>query len=309
MSKSSYLNPSLLKEQGTKSKAIFALGLVCFFWGTTWIAARQGVLHMPALQMAGLRQFLGGIVYVIYFMTKGRVIPTRKEIVPILILAFFNFTMSNGLSTWSVKYISAGLGSIIGATFPLWVVVIGFFSRKNQISPKAFGGFLLGFGGVCVIFAEHLHDFLDPDFVLGIILAFISVWAWAFGTIFTKQQAKTFNPYYSLGWQMVLSGSFLMFIAKISGYSIPISEIPMSSWIPIAYLVVFGSVISFIAYLYALQKLSAEQVSVYAYINPIVAMLLGALLFDEKLTIFIAIGGAVTILGVYIINQALKKQE
>ena len=83
----------------------------------------------------------------------------------------------------------------------------------------------------------------------------------------------------------------------------------MSSWIPIAYLVVFGSVISFIAYLYALQKLSAEQASIYAYINPIVAILLGALLFDEKLTIFIAIGGAITILGVYIINQALKKQE
>ena len=65
---------------------------------------------MPALQMAGLRQFIGGMVYVIFFMTKGRTLPTRKEIVPILTLAFFNFTMSNGMSTWGVKYISAGLG-------------------------------------------------------------------------------------------------------------------------------------------------------------------------------------------------------
>lgn len=306
-SRNNNLRPSFLETQGTKSKALFALGLVCFFWGTTWIASRQGVLHMPALQMAGLRQFLGGIVYVIYFMTKGRAMPSRREIFPILTLAFFNFTMSNGLSTWGVKYISAGLGSIIGATFPLWVVVIGFFSRKNKVPPKALAGFLLGFVGVCVIFSEHLHDFLDPNFVLGITLSFIAIWSWAFGTIYTKQQAKTFNPYFSLGWQMVLSGSFLMIIAKVTGYSIPISEIPLSSWIPIAYLVVFGSVISFIAYLYALQRLSAEQASVYAYINPIVAMLLGALLFDEKLTIFIAIGGAITILGVYIINQSLKK--
>jgi drug/metabolite transporter (DMT)-like permease len=309
MSMNSNLYPSFIKKQGTKSKALFALGLVCFFWGTTWIASRQGVLHMPALQMAGLRQFLGGIVYVIYFMSKGRAAPNRQEIFPILTLAFFNFTMSNGLSTWGVKYISAGLGSIIGATFPLWVVVIGFFSKKNKVPPKALVGFLLGFAGVCVIFSEHLHDFLDPNFVFGIILSFIAIWSWAFGTIYTKKQAKTFNPYFSLGWQMVLSGSFLMLVAKVTGYSIPISEIPLSSWIPIAYLVVFGSVISFIAYLYALQRLSAEQASVYAYINPIVAILLGALLFDEKLTIFIAIGGAITILGVYIINQALKKSK
>ena len=305
----SKLYPTFLKSRGTKSKAFFALGLVCFFWGTTWIASRQAVLHMPALQMAGLRQFLGGSVYVLYFMTKGRIIPTRKEIIPILTLAFFNFTMSNGMSTWGVKFISAGLGSIIGATFPLWVVVIGLFSNKSKVNRKAVGGFLLGFAGVCVIFVEHLRDFLDPNFVFGIILSFIAIWSWAFGTIITKEQAKNFNPYYSLGWQLVLSGSFLMLVAKVTGYSVPYSEIPMKSWIPIVYLVVFGSVISFIAYLYALQNLSAEQASVYAYINPIVTILLGALLFDEKLTIFIAIGGAITILGVYIINQALKKTD
>lgn len=309
MSIAQNLYPDFIKRRGTRTKAIFALSLVCFFWGTTWIASRQGVLHMPALQMAGLRQFLGGIVYVIYFMTKGRTVPTRREIVPILTLAFFNFTMSNGLSTWGVKYISAGLGSIIGATFPLWVVVIGLFSKKRKMPPRALFGFLLGFAGVCIIFSEHLHDFLDPNFVFGIVLSFIAIWSWAFGTIYTKQQAKNFNPYFSLGWQMVLSGSFLMLVSKISGNSIPFSAIPMASWIPIAYLVVFGSVISFIAYLYALQNLSAEQASVYAYINPIVAMLLGALLFDEKLTIFIAVGGVVTILGVYGINSALKKAE
>lgn len=303
------LYPAFIKRTGKRKKALIALGLVCFFWGTTWIGSKEAVRHMPALQMAGLRQFLGGLVYVLYFMTKGRIIPTKREIFPILTLAFFNFTMSNGMSTWGVKFISAGLGSIIGATFPLWVVIIGFVRNRQKISTKALLGFLLGFGGVCVIFLEHLHDFLDKNFVFGIMLSFIAIWSWAFGTIFTKKQAETFNPYFSLGWQMVLSGSFLMFISGITGNSIPFAEIPLSSWIPIAYLVVFGSVISFIAYLYALQNLSAEQASIYAYINPIVAMLLGALLFDEKLTIFIAIGGLITLLGVYIINQALKEKS
>ena len=96
----SKLYPTFLKSRGTKSKAFFALGLVCFFWGTTWIASRQGVLHMPALQMAGLRQFLGGSVYVLYFMTKGRIIPTRKEIIPILTLAFFNFSLNTFEISW-----------------------------------------------------------------------------------------------------------------------------------------------------------------------------------------------------------------
>lgn len=298
-----------LQQKGTRFKALFALGMVCFFWGTTWIASRQGVKHMPALQLAGIRQSIGGLLYVIFFLGKGRALPRGKEWGPIIILSLLNFALSNGLSTWGVQYISAGLGSIIAATFPLWIVIINLFTARSGIPARAVIGLLLGFAGVCVIFYEHLADFLQPEFRFGILLSLAASWTWAFGTLYTKKQAAAFNPYFSLGLQMLISGVLTSIIATACGQSIPVQEIPWQSWTAIAYLATFGSVISFIAYLYALQNLPTEQASIYAYINPVVAVVLGSLIFDEKLTIFIAIGGAITLLGVHLINQAYRKKK
>ena len=170
---------------------------------------------------------------------------------------------------------------------------------------KAIIGLLLGFGGVCIIFYEHLDDFFNPDFRLGIFLSLIATWGWAFGTIYTKKHAANFNPYFSIGLQMAVSGIALTSFSYSFTDTIPITSIPWQSWASIVYLVVFGSVISFIAYLYALQNLSTEQASLYAYINPMVAILLGWLIFSEKLTMFIAVGGLVALLGVYLGKQSL----
>src|SRR6218665_427336 len=104
----SVFNPLTIRKKGTRSKAIFALAMVCFFWGTTWVASKEAVRHMPALQMAGIRQLLGGSCYVIFYLIKGVPFPKGKEWFAIIILSILNFILSNGLSTWGVQYISAG---------------------------------------------------------------------------------------------------------------------------------------------------------------------------------------------------------
>ncbi|MBK6382877.1 MAG: EamA family transporter [Chitinophagaceae bacterium] len=306
LKKLAVFNPLTIRKKGTKSKAIFALALVCILWGTTWIASKEGVSHMPALQLAGIRQLIAGILYVGFFFYKGAALPKGKEWIPILVLSFLNFIMSNGLSTWGVQYISAGLGSIMGAIFPLWLVVIGLFISKEKLPRNAIIGLLLGFSGVCIIFSDHLQDFLNPDFRKGIILSLIATWTWAFATLYTKQQAMNFNPYFSLGLQMLISAVALISFTSATGNAVPVSKIPWQSWAAIAYLIVFGSLIAFICYLYALQNLPTEQASIYAYINPIVAVLCGWIVFGEKVTIFITIGGLVTLLGVYLVNKAFK---
>jgi drug/metabolite transporter (DMT)-like permease len=304
----SVLNPLTIHKKGTRAKAIFALVCVCFFWGTTWLASKQGVKHIPdALQMAGIRQLLGGFCYVAFFLYKGIALPKGKEWVPILILSFLNFMLSNGLSTLALQYkISAGLGAIIGAIFPLWLVVIGLFASKDKIPVMAIIGLLLGFGGVCIIFYDHLNEFLDPQFRWGIMLSVIATWTWAIATLYTKKQAVHFNPYFGLGLQMVISGVVLYSFSTATGRAVPLTAIAWQSWASIAYLVIFGSLIAFVCYLYALQNLPTEQASIYAYINPIVAVILGSMVFDEKLTIYLAIGGLVTLLGVYLVNRAYK---
>ncbi|HQV61501.1 MAG: EamA family transporter [Chitinophagaceae bacterium] len=306
LKKLAVFNPLTIHRKGTKAKALFALALVCVLWGTTWIASKEGVRHMPALQLAGIRQFIAGLIYVAFFLIKGASLPKGKEWIPVLVLSFLNFIMSNGLSTWGVKYISAGLGSIMGAIFPLWLVVIGLFASREKLPQKAIIGLLLGFSGVCIIFYEHLEDFFIPDFRFGIILSLIATWTWAFATLYTKQQAASFNPYFSLGLQMLISGITLISFTSVTGNAVSISQIPWESWTAIAYLIIFGSLLAFIAYLYALQNLPTEQASIYAYINPIVAVLCGWLIFNERITIFITVGGLVTLLGVYLVNKAFK---
>ena len=132
-------------------------------------------------------------------------------------------------------------------------------------------------------------------------------WTWALGTIFTKKEAKEFNPYFSLGLQMVIGGGVLCAVSYATGNTVGIQSIPWQSWVAIAYLVIFGSVITFFAFLYSLQRLPTAQMSIYAYINPIVAVILGTTFFGEKLTTFIIAGGAITLYGVYMINTALRK--
>lgn len=302
-----HLNPLTLHRKSKKVKAFFALGLVCFFWGTTWLASKKGVQYMPALQLAGIRQLIGGLCYVIFFLSKGAALPKGKEWLPILVLSFLNFMLSNALSTWGVQFISAGLGSIIGAIFPLWLVIIGFFGSGSKMKTGSIIGLVLGFTGICVIFYEYLGDFVNPQFRFGVLLSLASTWSWAFGTLYTKKHAVHFNPYFGLGWQMVLSGITLIGGTSLSGYGIALSQIPWEAWVSIAYLVIFGSVLSFIAYLYALQNLPTEQASLYAYINPIVAVILGWLLLGEMLTGTILLGVLITLSGIYFVNRSAQR--
>jgi len=299
-------NPITLHKKGTRTKAIFALAAVCILWGTTWVASKEGVRHIPALQMAGLRQLIAGILFVTYFLIIKAPFPKEKEWPPIFLLALLNFALSNGLSTWGIKYISAGLAAIMGAIFPIWLVVIGLFTSNERLPRKAITGLLIGFSGVCIIFYDHLQDFLDPSFRFGILLSLLATWSWAFATLYTKQQAAHFNPYFSMGIQMLLSGIVLTAGTYFTGFAISLESIPWQSWAVIGYMVLMGSIFAFLCYLFALQHLPTEQVSIYAYVNPVVALLLGTWLFDEKISFFILLGGAIALLGVWLVNQAFK---
>jgi len=301
------------KIQNAVSTKVNAIGLpilaliwVSIAWGTTWIASKEAVKFIPALQLAGIRQFIGGFLWVGYFLYKKTPWPKGKQWKTIIILSILNFVLSNGLSTWGVKYISSGLGAIINAVFPIWIVIITLF-RGEKLARLAVFGLIISFGGVCVIFYEHLSDFINPNFRLGILLSVLATISWAFGSLYTKKKATSFNPYFSLGLQMMLSSTILFSITGATGTGVAISSIPSNAWWAIAYLVIIGSVLTFIAFIYMLQRLPPEINSIYAYINPIVAVLLGALIFGEPLTMAIAFGGIITLGGLYMVNYSMRK--
>ena len=221
-------------------------------------------------------------------------------------MALLNFVLSNGLSTWGVKFISPCLGAILGAIFPLWLVIIYFF-RGRKVKAIAIAGMVVGFAGVCIIFYDHLKDFGNSDFKFGILISLIATITWAFGAMYTQQYVFGFNPYFGLGIQMFLSGIVLFSIAYLSGQYIPFDQIPANAWWAIAYLVIMGSVFTFSAYIYVLKHLPMEIASIYAYMNPVFAILISHFIFPDKITFNLIIGGIITLGGVYLVNRSIKK--
>ncbi len=304
----SSLQPLRPSRQSEKTRALLAVALVSFFWGTTWLASKKGVEHMPALQLAGIRQLLGGGLYVAFFALRGFKWPNWSQLIRFTWMSVLMFVISNGFSTWSVQYIPSGLGAVIGAIAPIWIALFSLFMfRDTRLNITTGIGLILGFSGILVIFYDYLDALFNSSFFLGIILGVIATMTWALGTLFTVRHARDLDPYYSIGWQMFLSGLILTITARVTGQHIPIADIPTPAWFSIAYLVIIGSIITFAAFIYALKRLPAAQASVYAYINPIVAVIIGALLNHEKLNAWIAGGTLVTLIGVYLVNTGFKK--
>lgn len=288
----------------------FALFLTSTIWGTTWVAAKFGVEVMPALHLSSIRQLIGGLLYVAFFLfIKKFKLPTRKQFVWLFVMSLLMFVSANGLSTWSISFIPSGLGALIGALYPLCVVLIEtLFFKSKGMRPLTFIGLILGILGIGVVFYEHIFHTGEENFMFGIILALIAMLSWSVGTVFIARNKTEIDPYYGIGWQMFLGGIMLYIITFISGDRIPETEIPEQAWWSIAYLVVLGSLVAFAAFIYSMKKLNTSLASLYAYINPIIAMLLGAVLLGEKLSAYILWGSLITIAGVFLVNWSMREK-
>jgi drug/metabolite transporter (DMT)-like permease len=297
--------------QSDKAKGYFALFITSTVWGTTWVVSKIGVGEMPALQMAYLRQFFAGIVFVGFFLFYKKLpLPTAKQFRWLFIMSIIMFLSANALSTWAIKYIPAGLGALIGALYPLCVVIIErvFFNSK-RMTVLTFVGLFLGIAGVAMVFYENAFTAAGADFWLGIILSLIAMLSWSVGTILIARNKVDINPYYGVGWQMLISCVILFVIMQTTQTVVPISQISGKGWFAISYLVVLGSLIAFVAFIYSMKKLPAAISSLYAYVNPLVAMLCGYFIVDEKLSKNILIGAIITLIGVFLVNYSIKKSS
>jgi drug/metabolite transporter (DMT)-like permease len=297
--------------QSDNRKGYFALFITCTVWGTTWVVSKIGVGEMPALQMAYLRQFFAGVVFVGFFLFYKKLpLPTVKQFRWLFLMSMIMFLSANALSTWAIKYIPAGLGALIGALYPLCVVIIErvFFNSK-RMTALTFIGLFLGIAGVAMVFYENAFATAGANFWLGIILSLIAMLSWSVGTILIARNKVDINPYYGVGWQMLISCIILFIIMQTTQTVIPISQISGKGWLAISYLVVLGSLIAFVAFIYSMKKLPAAISSLYAYINPLVAMVCGYFFIDEKLSKNILIGAIITLIGVFLVNYSIKKSS
>jgi drug/metabolite transporter (DMT)-like permease len=292
------------------TKAYMALVIVSIFWGTTYLASRIGVRHMHGLMLSGVRQSVAGLLLVGFFLLKGYKLPKKEILSRLFIIGTMMLVGANGMLTWALKYIPSGLGAIIAATVPIWMTIFSFFlvQQKNRISPLLIAGMVIGFIGVVGIFSDYLGDLTNPDFRFGIMLVLISCLSWSMGSVLTAKWALEVNYLYGAGFEMLFSGVVMLCITMITGDFFH-AQFTAEAWGSLLYLIFFGSILGYSAYVYTLNNLPPSLASVYAYINPIVAVLLGWLILDEQLNWTTAMSCLVTLTGVYMVNTAVNKNK
>jgi drug/metabolite transporter (DMT)-like permease len=294
----------------SNKKAYIALAAVSFFWGTTYLVSRVAVQHIPGLFLAGVRNLIAGSAIIIFMFLRGKKFPDKKTIMQSAWLGFVMISFSSGLSHWSVQYISGGLAAIIGATIPLWIAIFSIAAKKEKkVSFQVLIGLLLGFAGILIIFYDHLADLFNKEFRLGILLAAVSCITWAAGSVYTSKIKLGTGLFFGTGLQMFFAGIFVTIASILLGHTVSLISLPKETWLAIFYLIIIGSIITYSSYVYVIQNLSPEKAGVYAYINPIVALVLGKFLLDERLNYMIALGALVTIFGVYLVNSNFRKNQ
>jgi drug/metabolite transporter (DMT)-like permease len=294
-----------------QKKAYLALAVTSIVWGTTWVASKMGINHMPALQLASIRQLLGGSIYIVFFLLiKKEKLPTKKQFLWLIPMAFLMFVSSNGIATYGLQFITSGLAALIAALYPLSVVLIErFYYKAIQITTQTMLGLFLGLLGIGFIFYKDSLQVHGGQYALGVGLSMFAMLTWSVGSIIISRTKIDLNPYYSIGWQMLLSAVTMGLFTYFSGNYIPIKEIPAISWGVIVYMVIGGSVFAFISFIYSMKHLQASIASLYAYINPIVAIWVGSLLLKEEMSWNSIVGTICTLTGVYLVNNSLKKQK
>jgi len=240
-----------------RKKAYIALMITSLVWGTTWVVSKIGVQKTPAFEVASIRQFSGGILYVCFFLFKGLGLPTWKQFKWLTLMSVLMFVSSNGLATLALRYIPSGLAALIAALYPLSVVLIEMvFFKNTKINWGTFLGLFLGIGGIALVFYESaFHNHAD-GFWFGVIISLIAMITWAVATIFIARRKTEMNPYYATGWQMLISSAIMFLIVLISGDSVPVTSIPLQTWLALAYLVSAGSIFAFIAFIYSMKILN-----------------------------------------------------
>ena len=181
--------------------------------------------------------------------------------------------------------------------------------NNTKITTLTFQGMLLGIIGIGIVFYENLAVHNSVGYFVGVVVSVIAMLSWSLGTIFIARNKMGMNPYYATGWQMFLSCFFLGAVALASGKATPLQEITMTIWMVIAYLIVASSIIAFAAFIYTMKYLPPAIASLYAYINPIIATIVGAYIVNEKLSLPIFVGSFVTLTGVYLVNKSMKAQR
>jgi drug/metabolite transporter (DMT)-like permease len=280
--------------------------IVCVLWGTTYLGIHIALETIPVALLAGLRWLIAGVLLAAVLPIAGQKLPPLRMWPSIAVIGFLMAVIGNGGVVWAQQYVASGLAAVVVAMVPFWTVIVeAFLPSGERVTTRTVIGLLLGFLGIIVLVWPELTfgGGSRMTFVWGVLALQLACAGWALGTSYLKRNPTNGSPLGSLAVQMLLSGVMLIFIGTVAGEWRAL-HFSTRSFTALAYLVVFGSLAGYTAYLYALKNLPVSTVSLYAYVNPVIAVVLGALVLNEPFTMRIAIASLLVFAGIAVVKTA-----
>jgi drug/metabolite transporter (DMT)-like permease len=278
-------------------KTLLAFAIIYFVWGSTYLAIRIGVHEVPPFLLAGMRFVAAGVALYLWAIARGESTPNQRQWASVSLLAIFFFVLDYGLVFWAEQRVPSGVTAVVMATIPVFIALSEMiFLRTQKLTVPLVSALAIGVGGVAVLISRSLNLGGAPIDRAGVVALIVGSMSWSIASVFTRVLPLPSSKAMSSGAQMLTGGVFLVITAAALGEfrDFHPANVSREAWLSLIYLIVAGSIIGFTAYLWLIHHESPTKVGTYAYVNPVVAVLIGYFLGGEAL-------GARTILGTLLV--------
>jgi drug/metabolite transporter (DMT)-like permease len=292
-------------------KTLLAFGIIYFVWGSTFLAIRIGVHEVPPLLFAAMRFFVAGFVLFGWMIARGEPSPTRRQWMSVLLLALLIFLIDYGLLFWAEQRVPSGVAAVMLATIPVFIALSEIlFLRTQRLTVRLAFALLVGIGGVAVLMSHSLNLGGSPIDGPGAVALIIASISWSIATVLARMLPLPPSKVMSSGAQMLAGGIMLTLAAAAFGefHNFHPSTISSGAWLSLIYLIIAGSIIGFTAYVWLIHHESPTKVGTYAYVNPVVAVVLGYFFGGEPLGLRTILGTMFVLISVLVITTTQAKK-
>jgi drug/metabolite transporter (DMT)-like permease len=290
-------------------KIVLAFAIIYMVWGSTFLAIRVGVREVPPFLLAGMRFFAAGLVLYVWMRIQGTPSPTRREWLAASFLAILIFVIDYGLLFWAEKRVPSGIAAVMMATIPVFIAIAEILLLRTQrLTPRLAIALLVGIGGVAVL-VSHSSSFGEgPIDTAGALALLVASMSFSLASVLTRKLTLPESKVMSSGAQMLAGGILLTIAAATLGEfkGFDVRTVSTGAWLALTYLIVAGSIVAFTAYVWLIHHESPTKVGTYAYVNPVVAVLLGYFLGGEPLGVRTIVGTSLVLVSVIVITTTPK---
>jgi drug/metabolite transporter (DMT)-like permease len=303
------LTPTIA-NRANRSLVLFSFFSIWIIWGSTYLAIRYAVETIPPLYTAGLRHLTAGTILLLWCVLKG-LKPTAGQARASIVIGALFFLIGHGSLHWAETRVPSGLASLLVATEPIFVFAIASAAaRRWRINAMLAAGVLVGLGGVALLMGKSV---LAPgtSMMTGAIAVLVGALGWSAGIIYSRRSQLSGSPLLLSAMSLLSGSAMLLATGTVAGEwrGFSFTQVTSRSWLALAYLIVFGSVIAFTAYNWLLERYSPTLVATHTYVNPIVAVLLGWWMAGERITLNFGLAAAMIVGAVVLVDRGTSQIE